>query len=69
MADKKFPSLWIETGDDGKICAVMSGAYGPEEHLPFVMPAEDLVAAAEIWCLISESLQMIHSGNTLQGRS
>ena len=26
----------------------MSGAYGPEIHLPFVTPAEDLVAAAEI---------------------
>ena len=48
MADKKFPSLWIETGDDGKICVVMSGAYGPETHLPFVTPAEDLVAAAEM---------------------
>lgn len=48
MADKKFPSLWIETGDDGKICVVMSGTYGPEIHLPFVTPAEDLVAAAEI---------------------
>ena len=48
MADKKFPSLWIETGDDGKICVVMSGTYGPETHLPFVTPAEDLVAAAEI---------------------
>ncbi len=48
MADKKFPSLWIETGDGGKICVVMSGAYGPETHLPFVTPAEDLVAAAEM---------------------
>lgn len=48
MADKKFPSLWIETGDDGKICVVMSGVYGPETHLPFVTPAEDLVAAAEM---------------------
>lgn len=48
MADKKFPSLWIETGDDGKICVVMSGTYGPDIHLPFVTPAADLVAAAEI---------------------
>ena len=48
MADKKSPSLWIETGDDGKICVVMSGTYGPEIHLPFATPAEDLVAAAEI---------------------
>ncbi|MEY8260379.1 hypothetical protein AALA80_08500 [Oscillospiraceae bacterium 50-60] len=48
MADKKFPSLWIETGDGGKICVVMYGAYGPETHLPFVTPAEDLVAAAEM---------------------
>lgn len=48
MADKKFPSLWIETGDGGKICVVMSGACGPETHLPFVTPAEDLVAAAEM---------------------
>ena len=48
MADKKFPSLWIETGDGGKICVVMSGAYGPETHLPFITPAEDLVAAAEM---------------------
>lgn len=48
MADKKFPSLWIETGGDGKICVVMSGTYGPETHLPFVTPAEDLVAAAEM---------------------
>ena len=48
MADKKFPSLWIETGDDGKICGVMSGTYGPEIHLPFITPAEDLVAAAEM---------------------
>ena len=48
MADKKFPSLWIETGDDGKICVVMSGTYGPEIHLPFITPAEDLVAAAEM---------------------
>lgn len=48
MADKKSPGLWIETGVDEKICVVMSGAYGPEIHLPFVMPAEDLVAAAEI---------------------
>lgn len=48
MADKKFPGLWIETGDDGKICVVMSGTYGPEEHLPFVTPAEDLVAAVEM---------------------
>lgn len=48
MADKKFPGLWIETGDDGKICIVMSGAYRPETHLPFVTPAEDLVAAVEM---------------------
>ena len=48
MADKKIPSLWVETGGDGKICAVMSGTYGPEIHLPFVTPAEGLVAAAEI---------------------
>ena len=48
MADKKFPGLWIETGDDGKICIVMSGAYRPEAHLPFVTPAEDLVAAVEM---------------------
>ena len=48
MADKKFPGLWIETEDDGKICIVMSGAYGLETHLPFVTPAEDLVAAVEM---------------------
>ena len=48
MADKKFPGLWIETGDDGKICIVMSGTYRPETHLPFVTPAEDLVAAVEM---------------------
>ena len=48
MADKKFPSLWIETGDNLKICVVISGAYGPETHLPFVTPAEDLVAAVEM---------------------
>lgn len=48
MADKKFPGLWIETGDDGKICIVMSGTYRPETLLPFVTPAEDLVAAVEM---------------------
>lgn len=47
MTGKKFPSLWIETGDNGKICVVMSDVYGPETHLPFVTPAEDLAAAAE----------------------
>ena len=48
MADKKSPGLWIETGVDGKFCVVMSGAYGPEKHLPLITPAEDLVAAAEM---------------------
>ena len=66
MADKKFPGLWIETGDDGKICIVMSGAYGPETHLPFVTPAEDLVAAAEIdYTAYRREIQRLYEGHPL----
>lgn len=48
MANKKVPSLWIETGDDGKICVGMAGADSREICLPPITPAEDLTAAAEI---------------------
>ncbi len=66
MADKKFPSLWIETGDDGKICVVMSGTYGPETHLPFVTPAEDLVAAAEMdYTAYRREFQRLYEGHPL----
>lgn len=66
MADKKIPSLWIETGDDGKICVVMSGTYGPETHLPFVTPAEDLVAAAEIdYTAYRREIQRLYEGHPL----
>lgn len=66
MADKKFPSLWIETGDDEKICVVMSGTYGPETNLPFVTPTEDLVAAAEIdYTAYRREIQRLYEGHPL----
>jgi len=48
MTDKKFPGLWIETGDNEKISVVMIDAGGREQRLPPVTPAEDLIAAAEL---------------------
>lgn len=48
MANKKVPSLWIETGDDGKICVGITETDSREVRLPPVTPAEDLTAAAEI---------------------
>ncbi len=48
MTDKKFPSLWIEAGDNEKISIVMIDAGGREQRLPPVTPAEDLIAAAEL---------------------
>ncbi len=66
MAGKKFPSLWIETGDDEKICVVMSGTYGPETNLPFVTPTEDLVAAAEIdYTAYRREIQRLYEGHPL----
>ena len=66
MAGKKFPSLWIETGDDEKICVVMSGTYGPETNLHFVTPTEDLVAAAEIdYTAYRRENQRLYEGHPL----
>ena len=66
MAGKKFPSLWIETGDDEKICVVMSGTYGPETNLPFVTPTEDLVAAAEIdYTAYRREIQRLYEGHQI----
>lgn len=48
MEDVKFPDLWIETGDDGKISVVMVDAIGWEQRLPPVIPAEDLISASEL---------------------
>ncbi len=48
MTVKKIPSLWIETGEEGKICVVMEDASGQVTELPPVTPAEDLIAAEEL---------------------
>lgn len=48
MEDVKFPDLWIETGDDGKISVVMVDTIGWEQRLPPVIPAEDLISASEL---------------------
>lgn len=48
MADKKFPGLWIEAGDNRKIYVVTVDSDGQEQRLPPISPAEDLIAAAEI---------------------
>lgn len=48
MEDVKFPDLWIETGDDGKISVVMVDVIGWEQRLPPVILAEDLISASEL---------------------
>lgn len=48
MADKKFPGLWIEAGDNRKIYVVTVDSDGQEQRLPPISPVEDLIAAAEI---------------------
>lgn len=48
MEDVKFPDLWIETGDDGKISVVMVDAIGWAQRLPPVIPVEDLISASEL---------------------